>query len=270
MRRKANSTPESDDVSTPCSLSAMRELNIEQVFATCVRRSGGRCLDEESRPPSGLKLADYYFEADNAVVELKRLAEDVRGEHVLALFRNWERRGLIPPLPKAGTFSVYTRDLPELCQAEHFRFMLNRLRNSTIKHANQQIRDTKVHLGVPSARGILMIASDGALGLRPGILRQLVQTALRDRFRNIHEAVVFTANYGVTDNTSKEATQFWAPLQLPGRELDRDGLSFRLAAPFYECYGEQAGITFKSRERPAPSFEEIERISFEGQPLPPT
>jgi hypothetical protein len=230
---------------------------------------GGRCLDDELPENPGVEVADYYFEREGVVAELKCLSEDLDPNAFREMLADWTARGLIPPPPLGVPYRVYTRDLPEICQREFFHSCLNRLRNSTIKKANKQIRKTKERLHAPDARGLLLLANDGNFHLRPGLLRQLVTKACRDRFSSIDEAVIFTANFGTTGHEAPDGTRIWAPLVLPGRSLDRDGLSFRLADPFYKRYGEAAGVTVIGHERPAPGFSEIEGISYEGHPKPP-
>lgn len=244
-------------------------MDIRTVFDRAVGDLGGKCLDVEPPPGLGVEFADYFFPDENVVAELKCLTEDSDPNEFHALLRGWAERGLIPPPPTGITFRVYTRDLPEVCRREFFHAELDRIRNSTIKKANRQIRQTKEWLGRPEARGLLFLANDGNFHRRPGLLSQLVIEACRDRFTSIDGVVIFTANFGTVGGDSPEGTRFWAPILLRGDKFDRSGIAYRIAAPFYKYYGEAAGLTMVGRERPAPSFSEVEEISYEGHPRPP-
>lgn len=155
--------------------------------------------------------ADYLFRSENIIAELKCLEENTySGKEFKELFgsliSDWQDRGMLPLRLYGGPILIQSRDLPYSCQLELERLINPRLRK-VITKANKQIRLTKETLGLPDAKGLLLLVSNGNYFLRPEHVLGFAGRVLRDRFSNINSLIYFTVNSAVDMPT-----------------LDRDGL----------------------------------------------
>jgi hypothetical protein len=149
-------------------------------------------------PPTN---ADYLFASDNVIAELKCLEEDTYSpkefkEVISSLINDWQGRGLISWRLYGGPMLLQSRDLPIECQLE-LEQLINRRLRKVITKANKQIRLTKETLGLPEAKGLLLLVSDGNYFLRPEHVLPLVGRILRTRFSSINSVVYFTVNSAV-------------------------------------------------------------------------
>ena len=76
----------------------------------------------------------------------------------------WANRGLLLVF---GTQRLDLARLPAPCQQDILSVISKPLQNNILRQANRQIRSTKETLGLPDAKGLLMIASDGNEDLKP-------------------------------------------------------------------------------------------------------
>ena len=146
-------------------------------------------------PPS----ADYLFRRNNVIAELKALEADSFGESFRKKLGDraavWQRTG---QLLVFGTARVDSHRLPPACQQELFDLMAAPVQR-IVKAADAQIASTKEILGLPAARGLLWIASDGNQDLQPDTVWFLVTRILRKKqgdgahqYRHIHGMAYFS------------------------------------------------------------------------------
>jgi len=154
--------------------------------------------DLKGSPPPN---ADYLFARDNVIAELKCLEKDTYSpeefkEVFSSLINDWQDRGLLSWRLYGGPMLIQSRDLPIECQLE-LEQLINRRLRKVITKANKQIRLTKETLGLPNAKGLLLLVSDGNYFLRPEHVLPLAGRILRTRFSSINSVVYFTVNSAV-------------------------------------------------------------------------
>jgi hypothetical protein len=196
-------------------------ISVPNEIAACVRAMGGTVLDDVLEKPD-FSNADYWFPEDHVVAELKCLTEDLStsqefGRSISTLYSSWVRRGLVPPLAKART-KINLRDLPPRCAREFLEPIKQKLQASTIKKANRQIKETKLHLGAPQAKGMLLLVNDGNYMLPPSVMSHLLGRMLKGQYSSIHSVVYFSVNMQSTAPNMPMAGQFWIDGLVPERE----------------------------------------------------
>jgi hypothetical protein len=148
-----------------------------------------------NNPP---RSADYLFRRHKVIAELKALEADSFGESFRKKLgdraADWQRRG---QLLVYGTARVDSHRLPTECQQELMDLMAAPVQR-IVKAADAQIASTKEILGIPAAKGLLWIASDGNQDLQPDTVWFLVTRILRKtqadglpQYRHIHGMVYF-------------------------------------------------------------------------------
>jgi hypothetical protein len=179
-------------------------FDTEILMDDVVLMAGGERVDQSLRADDPLrpKNADYVFRQDNAVAELKSLQQEVLTaayrRKLARLFRSWNDRELIRVY---GRTIVQLQNLPKACQNEWLRLLTLSLQTNVVSKANKQIEWTKERLGIPDAKGILLLANDGNYSFEPYNLVVLVSQILRklhpDRtpqYSSIHAVAFFSAN----------------------------------------------------------------------------
>jgi hypothetical protein len=248
------------------------KVNVDEALATCVEAVGGQVLDRVLGGARPFKNADYYFPQEQVVAELKVLSEDIlqKEDFVRAtsdLYARWTREGKVQRGP-SGRRALRTRDLPEECARELLGLLRSRLESSTIKNANKQIRDTKKHLQVPDAVGLLIIANDGNFAFKPDVLFHLLAHSLKGRYRSIDALIFFTANEPLSlPGFEHEGANLWTNLVVDGRRSLPEGFSDRLGSEWYRLYSKLiSGVVYEVHpERPTP--EEWDNIDFVNKRL---
>src|SRR5205823_926165 len=128
-------------------------LDSERLFDECVRKCGGvRVTDLLGAKPQ-FENADYYFERENIVSELKSLQKDFISapeteKRMHALLCEWVEAGKIPTA--FGEVTIRTDDLPKECAEELFNVFQIPLER-VLRKAESQIVTTKRALGRPDA-----------------------------------------------------------------------------------------------------------------------
>ena len=74
-----------------------------------------------------------------------------------------------------GAARMGTDQLPPDCRDRIFDVMAIPIQKHLVRAANLQIRKTKDLLGLPGAKGLLWVASDGNTDLRPDIVWYLIR-----------------------------------------------------------------------------------------------
>jgi hypothetical protein len=194
-----------------------KKNEFEKLFRRFVVEFGGEVLPE----PSDTMIADYVFRKHNIIAELKCLMEDqtdAMNQKVTQVVQDWWRKhGKIP----AGYDSSKPLEIATVPKeiADRWVEILKAPIENFIRHANGQIRETKLRLNMPDGKGLLLIFNQGnPLHNRPQDFRLLTASVLRKRdkdkvrrFPHIHGLVYFSYD---TVKTEKENMNFWAALQL--------------------------------------------------------
>lgn len=173
--------------------------------------------------PNLPKNADYLFRRFGIIAELKSLEVGSFGESfqkkMAELVESWADRGLVLVY---GTQRVDLARLPVPCQQEVLSIIAKPLQNNVLRQANRQIRSTKEALGLPGAKGILMIASDGNEDLKPQDVLFFCSRILwrgdsekQVQFPDIDAVVYFNPRMPVVVPTTGQVTLIWGTVLRP-------------------------------------------------------
>jgi hypothetical protein len=226
------------------------ESDFESIFRKFVTSFGGEVLPEN---PSSSKMADYLFRKQNVIAELKCLMQDqtdAMNKKVSDAAVKWIKKNGALPSGYDGAFLDIAAAPKDL--SDKWLRILKAPIESFVRDANRQIRESKKHLELPGAQGLLFIFNQGNfLYNRPKDFRLLIGNVVckRDllgqlRFPNIHGVVYFSFETG---RSEKEQMSFWAPLQLretADEDLTRmQNFQAELRDAFYAIIAARSGKT---------------------------
>jgi hypothetical protein len=195
-------------------------INIEKEFTKFVKGyRGGKLVSEVTRGnPASVLNADFFFEADNVVAELKCLVADA-ADSVKKVSRlvssaihfgytgsdifGWSFRN--EEVPKEVLLRTFAMEKRPIVQA--------------FEKADKQIRSTKSLLKCPKARGLVLIANDGNHQFSPAEMLSILCAAFA-QFRDCHvDCVVYlTPNVYHTNGKDDIARSLWTPVYNIGSE----------------------------------------------------
>ncbi|HEY9268199.1 MAG TPA: hypothetical protein VIO39_01950 [Methylotenera sp.] len=205
-------------------------INIAKEMAVCVKRLGGVVLDEVLEQPN-FANADYWFKCDDVVAELKCLTEDLSSKSefnasVASMYASWVKRGLIPN-QLGKPVSLNLQDIPQKCAREFLDPIKKRIEASTIKKANQQIKETKKYFKSPNAKGLLLLVNDGNYMLPPNMMAHMLARILKEQHSSINSVIYFSVNELSEVPGILMPSLFWIDALIPNREPVR--VDFRQA-----------------------------------------
>ncbi|MFN3165773.1 MAG: hypothetical protein ACE37H_01780 [Phycisphaeraceae bacterium] len=209
----------------------MLRIDVENEFASCVRKVGGVILVDELGPSPSFANADYLFREHDVVAELKCMERDTRTEgpfleKITQMQWSWVQSGLIPPPPPGskGRLRVNSSNLPIECTKQILELLKNRLQR-LVKKANKQIEQTKSALDLPDAKGLLVLANDGDMIFEFEGILHLLDRILKRRFHHINTVLYFTANYPVSGPNLPFPAQIWTDLVIDDGGVERPGVA---------------------------------------------
>jgi len=183
-------------------------LNVEQSWDEFVASQGGERVDKHVGKSPSFDNADYIFEGDKIVIELKEIQTEFANqpafhERFLALTKK-----LIEAEPN---FFPFRNPLPGWFIQEYIRIFRPPL-SRTLKKANKQIRATKNHFGIDTPTGIAVFANEGFVSLGPEQVIALASNILMHSYSSIDCFVYLTVNRYVGVRGSVEPKLIWAPV----------------------------------------------------------
>lgn len=220
-------------------------ISIEAEMNRFVRTIGGQLVADTigTRSPQ-FANADYWFEKDNVIIELKCLTDEAGREArikagVQKLFETFDRAGRMPYPKFWGKRQINSTDCPPAFQRALYRLLAQPVKRR-LRKANQQIRETRRWLGREEAYGLVLFANDGYYQLEPVQFRHAVDVALGKDFSAIEGLVLFTANLlatapGIEPYASHAAV--WMPCSRTGHREISDDFTRR----FHEGWAEHVG-----------------------------
>jgi hypothetical protein len=190
---------------------------LQSIVDPFVKGMGGELIADLIKQPNPPPNADYFFRRHNIVGELKTLHLDSFGEpfqrRLTKLVTDWHRNGRLIVFGRARIDS--DRLNPEL-QRELWDVMARPLQKQVVLAANNQIRSTKELLGMPDAKGLLWVASDGNQDLQPNFVWYLLTRILQKRdehgapaYSHIHGLAYFSPRMLVQTTGLNEPALFW-------------------------------------------------------------
>ncbi len=244
-------------------------MNTETLMDEVVKLAGGGRVDSllPLKVLERQKNADYVFQSDYVIAELKSLQREIFTwecvQKLNVLLQSWSARHLIRGV--YGRVQVSFRQLPVLCQQELFQLLAAPLQNHVIAAANRQIRETKDTLGMPDAKGVLILANDGA-DLDPYNLIAFVTGILKKRhpdgslqYSSIDGASFFSLTKLVSAPASPTPMFFWFNGLRDQANKDLGDFLDRLEASLYKYLSQRLGVEVPRIQM---SHEEVEKLKY--------
>lgn len=197
-----------------------RGHNIDEDFAKAMAPIGGRrprdidpaCLTDDN--------ADIVLVHDSAIVEVKTLMEDTRDKKdfnktYATMHEKWVKQGKVP-VQKGTRIRLNTRDLPEACAHELIRHLTKRPA-AHVQKANRQIERLKEALGMPDAKGIMVLCNSGNAFLPPDVMLYGLRHILQgDIYSSVHWLIYMTHNLPVKLHGMLAPADLFIPLVRDG------------------------------------------------------
>ena len=221
-------------------------LPVEPLFDRVVERVGGCRVDSLFDEELAWENADYYFEQHGVVAELKEIATDQNDDVALQrkLGQILQRHKGKPSVPLVyGTAPVRIDLLPEETRREMILPFKRRLEDR-VKKAARQIKATRIGLGVPSARGLLLLVNDASTFFTPEVTFHLLDHILRRQHTSIDQVVYCSVNMLVATPGAgaTEGSRFWANAVVDDRNEIPLGFMQALSRAFVAVADEQTGV----------------------------
>jgi len=199
----------------------LKLLDIEKEFDSLVRKIDGQRVDEIIGISPNHPNADYLFDDDNIIIELKCLQDNKLNDKNISkkislLYKKWNSQGHTVKLSQDG-WRATVSNLSQEQSKEILKIYAKPIRKQIIK-GNKQIKITKEKLDKPNHKGVLVLANDGNLAIDPQHIYAILGHILGDSYSSINAVIFFTANYLGRANFTNVDTLAWVNLNRPNRE----------------------------------------------------
>ena len=225
-------------------------LPVEKTWNAFIRTVSGKLISEMISQTPDFENADYLFERENIIIELKEVETDFgrqsgiieRVDHlhdkIFAEDPNWKPRmfggeGKYPAWFSREYLSIFRKPVSRI-----------------IEKANRQIKSTKKQLGKENAQGIMLFVNDGFASLSPELVHATANDLLTRSYSSIDCFVYLTVNRYVCIAGSDLAYLVWIPTY---KSDDCDQLSNfinELGRKWLDYLENQVGSFIDRQERP--------------------
>ncbi len=219
---------------------------------------GGKRIDEIDSNAQDFMNADYFFQYENIVLELKTLEKDLFSDEDFErnerLLDKWFADGT---LNKVDIIPILCgrKGLPQSCLAEIIK-LCSRTFQKIIEKANKQLKETKEKLGNEETQRIVMICNDGNFFLDHKNLFGLLCSILdRRKEIEIEGLVYFTVNQSSVIPDNDLDWSIWAPAYGDTATDDLHLFVNELGRKFHEFYCKEFNLPI-TEHREYPGFEE--------------
>ncbi|HYK04083.1 MAG TPA: hypothetical protein VE974_20175 [Thermoanaerobaculia bacterium] len=213
----------------------------------CRQYPGAVPIDSLDNPPKGLQKGDYLFEEKTIVCEVKCLEADMAKK----LLDTMKADGIDPARLPNGRHVIedlYLR-LPKKAKGKNrYNDVVKKITSSVekaIDDAANQIRDTKKHLNIADADGLLVILNEEVNIIGQPLVRERLGLALKKRNaagRPYHAEVARVLHIGETNAVGTPAGDMRVNIVLPNPHAtvksDIDGFVKKLASAWGNYNGE--------------------------------
>ena len=215
-------------------------LPIEATIDEFVIDSGGKLVSELVGGTPPFQNADYIFETQEILVELKVFSTDwpqqfAFGQQMSDL---WLRHEIAVNLCSAHLEGRLP--MPREVRRDFLRLLRKPVKR-ILEKANRQLRETRVNLKLEQYLGLLFMVTDGLPTVAPEYLRALVSNILLHDYSEIKCFVMLTINEYVGHPGDDYARLLWVPTYHPSAT---DNLSEKvnvLGKKWFEFLGEKIG-----------------------------
>ncbi len=187
------------------------DFEVETLFNEFVESFGGKRVDSLLPASPDFSNADYLFESDNVIAELKCLQADFAAPEVIQkkadrLYRQWLAEGSISPE------SINDLDLLPRDKKRKIRALYTNPLKRVIEKANRQLRETAQHFETEGKGKLLLIANDGAYSAQTfWTVAFLNEILARDQFSSVEAFAYFSVNRYVELPGDDYARHVWFP-----------------------------------------------------------
>ncbi len=219
-------------------------VDVEEFFNEFVEYFGGSLVSKLIPNQNDKPNADYVFQSPEVIAELKCFRKDLFNneediERLFSFFKNWKDRKLIEEGDEIKLV-LGSKNLPTECYKDLINSCIKTI-DRAISKANKQIRETKLTLNKPEAKGLLLLANDGNYFVQNsdflGLICSLMQRKYLDS--SIDGFVYFTLNQISFIPKSQLDWHIWAPAY----RLDNDktlgefvnNMGSKFLNEFYTC-----------------------------------
>ena len=167
---------------------------VEPLWQEFVRTLGGIVVQDVIPEPRNFQNADFAFPDQGVIAELKEVETEFSGtaSFLSGFKKSMDRLLTERPEWRPNLFggdgkipSWFTPEIVRLCRPPLSRIL---------KKANRQIRETKLHFGVTSQTGVLLLVNDGFTSISPELIRAQVSELLLNSYSSISCCVYLTVN----------------------------------------------------------------------------
>lgn len=187
-----------------------QQLPTEETFDRFVKNFGGKKISDFLPGNPSFQNADYLFQDDGVIAELKTLKKDFGTTDD---FRN-KYFELTKKYILDGRISFGAIFRPEERPQEFFSEFIRLFRppiSRILKKANSQLKETKKALNLPNAVGIMVLANDDFVSLEPQFITALISEILVHSYSSIDAFVYLTLNHYVDIPDNNYANLLWIP-----------------------------------------------------------
>jgi len=198
-----------------------RVIEIEREFDALIPFIDGKKVCDLVGLSPSFDNADYIFESDKIVMELKCLEENKLvdkniQQKLYSLLGRWKKEGHNINLTHDG-WKATVRDLPPELSKQILKIYAKPIRKRIVK-ANKQIKETKKALSCLDYQGVLLLANDGNLAIDPEHVYSILNYVLGQNYSGINAVIFFTVNQLGRASFTNVDTAIWA-------NLNRDGFT---------------------------------------------
>ncbi len=189
--------------------------DVERVITDFVHSVGGKTVVEYLGHQPKFKNADYYFEAENIVAELKCLERDIFSdsdfERNERLVDKWLEQGILKKVDLIPIF-MGKKGIPEECLVEIYKLTRETFQ-TILKKAHKQLAATKEAIGDDKTYKVLLLCNDGNYFLSADQIILLVHSMLYERkdIMHIDCTIYFTVNQVTMFHPGDLDRHVWVP-----------------------------------------------------------
>ena len=231
-------------------------------FDSFVYYAGGKRITDLLPRAPDFSNADYYFDRDNVVIELKTLTTEFAAtathqRKFAQLARDWLADGRLSHRAFAGL-----EPLPESFVLAHMRLIREQLESVT-KKANKQIKETKAKLSLSGSPGLLLVMNDGFYQANPNLVLALIGDPLTRQMRSIDGYVLLNLRKRVSIPGDEFPRLFWLPKYRDADNVRLSDFVNKLGALWFRYLQELSGRSFESHVSSYdPDFKEMTQAIY--------
>jgi hypothetical protein len=182
---------------------------VEPLWQQFVRSLGGLVVHDLIPEPHDFQNADFAFVDQGVIAELKEIETEFsstaafRDGFKTLMHRLFTEQPDWRPALLGGDGKVpgwFPPELVRLCRPPLSRIL---------KKANRQLRETKVHFGVTSETGVLLLVNDGFTSISPEFVRAQVSELLLHSYSSISCCIYMTVNRYIEFPGDPEPKLLW-------------------------------------------------------------